>query len=455
MTDMSDSLKKVLNILPEDTAEYRAHMVEKLSTMKVSGWPLTRDQKNAMLKLAMWLKKVKEDQKANKHMLGLVPPPVFRLFGLAGCGKTTCSVAIKMLGLRPLYVSFTNRAVGVLASKGCTPCKTVHSVIYDVYDGESTMSPRDMQMQQEYLSAVEAGVPPAERPPLPSMRSSIGWERREWSDIQEVVKGYDCIVVDEASMIGNTTGQDLEFIGLPIIGIGDPGQLKPVGDYPYFDPRSPDVLLTQVLRTDGDILELAAHVRRGGSFTDMSMGEDFEVRRKADPSWFDVDQVICGIHDKRRELNKHVRKLRGFTGFIPSVGEKICVVANNKEVGVTNGSLWEILSVDTEGDYGVFDLIEFAPRKKKEERELRFAVYVHMTCFIQDIKNRDDMCITVRSDSCLATWGWAITCHKSQGSEWDTILVFDDGHVFREETRNWRYTAVTRAAKKAYIVSRH
>lgn len=450
-----NNLDKVLNVLPDDSAEYRAQVIEKLTNMKVSGWPLTRDQKNAMLKLAMWLKWAKEEQKKNRHMLGLTKPPVFRLFGLAGCGKTTCSVAVKLLGLRPLYVSFTNRAVGVLMSKGCWPAKTVHSILYDVYDDGANMSPQHMQMQQDYLAAVEAGVPPSERPPLPPVKSSVGWDRREWSDIQEIVAGHDCIVVDEASMIGNTMGEDLEFIGLPIIGVGDPGQLKPVGDYPYFDPRSPDVLLTEVLRTDGDILDIAAHVRRGGSFTEKPIGEDFEVRRKADPSWFDVDQVLCGIHDKRRELNKHIRRLKGYGGFIPNVGEKICVVSNNKEIGVTNGSLWEVLSSDTEGDYGVFDLIEFAPRKKPKELETLKAVYVHMTCFIQDIKSRDEMCITVRTDSCLATWGYAITVHKAQGSEWDTVLLFDDGHIFRDEVRNWRYTGATRAAKKLYIVSRH
>lgn len=423
----------------------------KLDQMLVSGYPLTVDQKNGMLKTANWLKTAKATCK--KQYTG--KPPVFRLFGRAGCGKTTCSVAIRKLGLNPLYVSFTNRAVAVLASKGCFPCTTVHSLLYDMDDGGVLMNPYELQQQREYIDAMEAGVPPSERPPLPSARSSVGFTRREWSEIQQKVTGYDCIVVDEASMIGKRMGEDLEFIGLPIIGIGDPDQLPPVGDWPFFDPKSPDVLLTKVLRTDGDILDLAAHVRRGGKFSDMPKGEDYEVRRKADPFWFDCDQVLCGIHDKRRELNKHVRKLRGFTGFIPNVGEKICCVSNNKDYGVTNGSLWTAEAIDVEGDYAIIDLLEYAPRKEPKNLERILSVPVHITCFVQDIKNKDDLPIDVRYDSVLATWGYAITVHKAQGSEWNTVTLFDDSHIFRDDKRKWAYTGATRAAKKLYVVSRN
>ena len=422
---------------------------QKLDAMLVSGYPLTADQKGGMLKLDAWLKtaKVKCKQYTNK-------PPVFRLYGLGGTGKTTCSVAIRKLGLNPLYVSFTNRAVNVLASKGCVPCATIHSVLYDCDDNGALLSPEGLAMQKEYLDAVEAGIPPSERPPLPVARSSVGFIRREWREIREKVAEYDCIVVDEASMVGQTMGEDLEFIGLPIIGIGDPGQLPPVGDWPFFDPKRPDVLLKKVLRTDGDILEIAAHVRLGGKFNDKPKGIDYEVRRRADPSWFNCQQVLCGIHDKRRELNKHMRKLLGYWGFVPNIGEKICCVSNSKEYGVTNGSLWTVAAVEVEGDYAMLDLLEYSPSKDPKELELVPGVPVHITCFVQDIKNRDDLPINVRWDSVLATWGYAITVHKAQGSEWASVLLFDDSHIFRDAARQWAYTGATRAAKKLYVVSR-
>jgi exodeoxyribonuclease-5 len=73
-----------------------------------------------------------------------------------------------------------------------------------------------------------------------------------------------------------------------------------------------------------------------------------------------------------------------------------------------------------------------------------------------------------------ATFGQAITVHKSQGSQWDRVLVVDESGVFANiETKNasrarradapqaghlagqrWLYTAITRAAKQVAIVPR-
>lgn len=50
------------------------------------------------------------------------------------------------------------------------------------------------------------------------------------------------------------------------------------------------------------------------------------------------------------------------------------------------------------------------------------------------------------------TYGWALTCHKAQGSQWDDLLVFDESSVFREDSRKWLYTAVTRAAERITVV---
>jgi exodeoxyribonuclease-5 len=50
------------------------------------------------------------------------------------------------------------------------------------------------------------------------------------------------------------------------------------------------------------------------------------------------------------------------------------------------------------------------------------------------------------------TYGYAITCHKSQGSQWENVLVFDEAASFREDAWRWRYTAITRAATKLTVV---
>lgn len=413
---------------------------------------LTRDQQGAMSSIQEWLETASGGD-------------VFRLYGLAGCGKTTCSVRIRELtnpksedgaNIRVLFVAFTNRAVSVLESKGCVPARTMHSLLYDVEEYSETEREEHRAMKQAYLDAVMAGVPPEERPPMPPSNKRVGFGLRSADDLAEQIRGFDVIAVDECSMIGRRMGEHLLLLNKPIIGIGDPGQLQPVGDAPFFARKSPDVLLTEILRTDNDILDLATHVRRGGSFTSFAPdGEGFNIRRKAPPEWFDYDQVICGIHDKRRAINEHVRKLRGYKGLLPNVGEKLICVKNNKEEGILNGQLWIVTASRVQGDYANLDLVEYAPRKDPALLEIRLDVKVHLGCFSRDIKDDTEMGVAYRNDSVLMTWGYAITAHKSQGSEWNSVLVFDDGHIFRDQSREWRYTAVTRAAKKLAVVSRH
>lgn len=436
-------MKKPKRIFKSD-----AEVARVLDEMRVNDRPLTAAQKAGLKKLYAWLTWA-SGQKA-------VKPPIFRLFGLAGTGKTTVLIAIRLLGLRPLYVSFTNRAVGVLVSKGCYPARTVHSVIYVTYGADQDSTAQDEAMRAAFIQAEQDGVPVEERSQLPPVRGTVQFELRTYEEIRNETAGYDCVVVDEASMVGNTMGQDLLTIGLPIVGAGDPGQLPPVGDYPFFDPKGPDVLLTEVLRTDGDILDAAAYVRRGGEFGDLPPGQDYQVRRKAPEEWFRrTDQVLCGIHHKRRELNRHIRSLLGFEGFMPNVGEKLCAVANNKELDISNGSLWIVEKSQRLGDWAVVDLIEFAPRLPEAARRRVSEVKIHLSCLIQDIKSSQDIDLRLPNDAILATWGYSITVHKSQGSEFDNVLIFDDSKVFGESARQWKYTAITRAAKKAFIVSRN
>ena len=51
-----------------------------------------------------------------------------------------------------------------------------------------------------------------------------------------------------------------------------------------------------------------------------------------------------------------------------------------------------------------------------------------------------------------ATFGWAITAHKAQGSQWENVIVWDDGLGKSElDSRRWLYTAITRAEQGLVI----
>jgi len=53
----------------------------------------------------------------------------------------------------------------------------------------------------------------------------------------------------------------------------------------------------------------------------------------------------------------------------------------------------------------------------------------------------------------LFDFGWAITAHKAQGSEFDSVLVIDEAQTLAGicDPRKWRYTAVTRAAERVVV----
>jgi len=57
-----------------------------------------------------------------------------------------------------------------------------------------------------------------------------------------------------------------------------------------------------------------------------------------------------------------------------------------------------------------------------------------------------------RRESDEFDFGYALTVHKAQGSQWDDVVLFDESWAFRENRERWLYTGVTRAAKSLTVV---
>jgi exodeoxyribonuclease-5 len=53
-------------------------------------------------------------------------------------------------------------------------------------------------------------------------------------------------------------------------------------------------------------------------------------------------------------------------------------------------------------------------------------------------------------------FAYALTCHKSQGGQWDAVFV-DQGYLteenLNEDFLRWLYTAITRATKEVFLVN--
>jgi exodeoxyribonuclease V len=360
----------------------------------------TPEQENALSAVARWLETPRG-------------PQLFRLFGYAGTGKSTLArhLAEHVEG-DVVFAAFTGKAALVMRSKGCKDARTIHSLIYRATDTE-TEEPAFVLNDES--DAVNARL----------------------------------IVIDECSMVDEELGRDLLSFGKKVLVLGDPAQLPPVKGGGFFTEAEPDVMLTQVHRqaADNPIIRLSMTIREGGTPTRGDFGDMRVVSREGlDPALVTgADQVLVGLNKTRRAYNGRLRELRGFAGQFPLSGEKLVCLRNNRKKGLLNGALFTVKSAGAlrrgkirmlitpeDGEAGKFQRVAVIPQFfEGGEGEIPFAL---------------------RKDSDEFDFGYALTVHKAQGSQWDNVTLFDESFAFREHRARWLYTGVTRAAKKLTLV---
>lgn len=259
----------------------------------------------------------------------------------------------------------------------------------------------------------------------------------------ELMEKYDLVMVDESSMVNEVIGKDIMSFGIPTILVGDPFQLPPVKAKPYWHGIKPQSVLTRIERQKGlgaGIPLAGEKLRNGGMISRNESLSMYPRNTLPDEKWTEVDQIICGTHKTRERLCRYVRNKMGHTTAHPQVGEKIVAVFNDKKRGIMNGELYTVKSselirggsvtrMSIEDPYGrVIEPVDgwtkgFAGRSSTDFLDDQFGKF---------------------------WWGYAITCHQSQGSEWKEIIVCDDwpgdGHD------RWLYTAITRAANHCDLV---
>ena len=141
--------------------------------------------------------------------------------------------------------------------------------------------------------------------------------------------------------------------------------------------------------------------------------------------------VLVGTNRKRHEINDYHRKGKGEA---PEPGEPILILKNNYHYGVFNGQVFCTVKSKEPGFTTV--LVTLA-----REDGSHFDVPLDRVS-LRGERNPDPTAI-------VANFGYALTCHKAQGSEWDEVTVLEES-VFQDE--KWRYTAATRAAKRLIYV---
>lgn len=401
-------------------------------------YELTADQKNADSLIKDWYYNSTRQ--------------VFVLAGYAGTGKSTLlkySIT-ETLGLIPdqsvAFVTPTGKAATVLIRQGIS-ATTLHRLIYQSITQETEIEVNGKKIKIEKLS----------------------FKRRENID-----KSIKLIVLDEASMVSDDVMYDLLQFGVKMIICGDNAQLPPVeGLNTYL--KEPDFTLRQIVRQqlDNPIIKLSQMAREGiyipyGRYGDSVsvLNKRFFTGEKRRHCLTTADQIICGINKTRTAINNEIRSMLN-RGPFPESGDKLICTLNNWEqfidsdfrFNLVNGIIGTVYNPFYDSSIGIgfmqfkVDFLdELCPEALPFDTGIftdgRY-IYKHGDYFASyDEDGEPSGAYTLNRFE----YGYCISCHKAQGSEFDNTVIFDESYAFKDDKNRWLYTAITRTKKKLILL---
>jgi len=375
---------------------------------------LSPQQKEAWEKIIKWIQDENDLQ--------------FVLSGFAGTGKSYLVHKIKECLIlnkqRYNIMSFTGKAVDVLRNQGIPEAETIHSTIY--------------------------------KPILDNKNKIVGW-RLDGSNLNKFV------IIDEYSFVDEKILKDLRSFKKKILYTGDFFQLPPINGENEIQ-KSTNYFLTDIVRQakDNPIIKYATIVREGGrletgiyeSKDDMLFATISRNHPKIDELLLRYDQVLCGTNKFRHMLNSTIRNGLGYSGMLPNPGEKLICLKNNRELNMFNGQMFENKFINFKDEFEINGhRITDIDLGVNEESYISKEIFYEKSSKLKDLWSiyREDYSIIKRT--LFADSGYAISVHKAQGSQFESVVVFAyDGYWMRENFNKWLYTSITRGIKKCVVV---
>ena len=364
--------------------------------------------------------------------------------GYAGSGKTTLvRFIIEALNVeedKVCYCAFTGKAAEVLRKKGNKNTCTLHKLLYD-------------------------SIP----------QPTGGFLRKP-----KLIIPYSIVIVDEISMAPKTLINLLFTHNVYVIGLGDPFQLPPIDkeeDNHLLD--NPHIFLDEIMRQaqESEIIRLTMKIRSQESINYYNGKEvkiiPYKELNTGILQW--GDQILTATNFKRQEINNQMRILKQYPNY-PVDGDKVICLRNywddfsenedvliNGTIGILKNSFQSFRQIPyfIQSDIKQFDIlmgdIDIPETNDK---------YILMNLDRQMIITGNKCCdwkLSYRLNRLKTKYGdivpkefayaYAITVHKSQGSEWSHIVVLEEKFPFeKEEHARWLYTACTRASEKLVLV---
>ncbi len=384
---------------------------------------------------------------------GYVNPSYIAIGGYAGTGKTfligELSHKLRKNNVRNIaFVTYTGKASSVLKKRLLESnafyknkgdfIGTIHSLIY--------------RPEFKYDSI---------------LRKKIIYK---WVKIENLNK-YNLIIIDEASMVSKKIWDDLKSYKIPIIVIGDHGQLPPIGDS-FSLMKNLHFKLNKIHRQakNSPIISLSSFVRKNGFIPnnkifssnvfklDWKYSECQKLWKKIS---FDENVIVlCGFNKTRVTLNNMIRQKLHFIKNKPYPGERIICLKNNHETKIMNGQITSVLW------YMPYRPNLYRMTLEVDTMSEPYECLVHNNCFNKETYNqiyeekksykfKKDIKESSFNSVDYFDFGYTISVHKSQGSEWQKVVLFEQRSSYWDDQyyARWLYTAITRAKERLFIIS--
>jgi AAA domain/UvrD-like helicase C-terminal domain len=401
---------------------------------------LSDGQRDALDAIVKWYGDVRDDP---------WPAPL-KLGGWAGTGKST------LVGLLPdvlpkrtqiVYIAYTGKAVSVLASKLPDDARvsTIHKLLYSPVEMTTCTESGEMLPGK----VTHCSIHRDREAECPAVRQV------SFTPVAEPLAGLDLVVVDEASMVPERLWEDLTSHGVPVLAVGDHGQLPPVKSA-FNLMQHPDLRLEEIHRqaAGSPILTVAQWAREQGYIPHGWFGENvvkIGLHELGLPGLglhpAQADLIICATNATRQYHNAGVRALHGRSGP-PAEGDVVICLRNNYDAGLFNGQRGIVLACE-------------GPGWNEKEPAYQMAIAVdglddpwEGAVAVKPFGQPPAAAAQVRDrDLALFDFGYALTGHRSQGSQADKVIVIEEGwpDPGTEMRRRWLYTVVTRAAKELTV----
>ena len=433
-------------------------------------------------------------------LLSEKPNPTYLLQGYAGTGKTTLVTTLvktlPQIGMRYQLMAPTGRAAKVLSGYTGKTASTIHRKIYrfqQYADGSFRMTRAENKSKNTIFIVDECSM----------IADDFANERSLLDDlINYVFSGENCRLL----LIGDNA--QLPPVGLDNSPANDINMLKN-----SFNLTVASYELTEVMRQEEEsgILWNATELRKAlmaltalTPLMPLFTTTGFNDVHRIEPQEFEEllwqnfngkntnDAVIICKSNKRANMyNQAIRaRILQEEGEI-ATGDKLMVVKNNyfwtdedqKVSFIANGDMIELMRINnTEEMYGFHfadveiqltdyqdapnlsvkilleTLTSDSPALTQEESD---RLYRAVEEDYMDIPNKRDRYKAMRQNpyfnALQVKFGYALTCHKTQGGQWPTVFLdapfVPEGEGLQVSDLRWFYTAVTRAQKQLFFVN--